>query len=194
MAPKINSFGNQLPKPASLWAFGSQPLKKHMPVPQNWKIMCPNFGPEKKNMFETSTFFWGFFWNLNMWSCVSVSIFSSANPGDPTRKTSTAEQLSPQRPATEISGHIAYTPPEGIINKLNFHDFAHIPWIPQTSPNTHKERNSFINGWWNVWGIFQGYVGEILEILFDWYGEMYCYLVVEPPIWKIFVKLEIFPK
>ena len=35
--------------------------------------------------------------------------------------------------------------------------------IPQTSPNPHKERNSFINCWWNVLGIFQGYVGEIFE-------------------------------
>ncbi len=35
--------------------------------------------------------------------------------------------------------------------------------IPQTSPNPHKERNSFINCWWNLRGIFQGYVGEILE-------------------------------
>ena len=35
--------------------------------------------------------------------------------------------------------------------------------IPQTSPNTHKEGNSFINCLWNVWGIFQGHVGEILE-------------------------------
>ncbi len=35
--------------------------------------------------------------------------------------------------------------------------------IPQTSPNPQKERNPFINCWWNVWGIFQGYVGEILD-------------------------------
>ena len=28
--------------------------------------------------------------------------------------------------------------------------------IPQTSPNPHKERKSFINCWWNIWGIFQG--------------------------------------
>ncbi len=35
--------------------------------------------------------------------------------------------------------------------------------IPQTSPNPHKERNSFINCWWNFQGIFQGYVGEILD-------------------------------
>ena len=35
--------------------------------------------------------------------------------------------------------------------------------IPQTSPNPHKERNSLINCWWNIRGIFQGYVGGILE-------------------------------
>ena len=35
--------------------------------------------------------------------------------------------------------------------------------IPQTSTNPHKERNSFINCWWNIRGIFQGYVGGILE-------------------------------
>ena len=46
------------------------------------------------------------------------------------------------------------------------------PWICPQGPwedtpdfpfHTHKERNSFINCWWNVRGIFQGYVGEILE-------------------------------
>ena len=36
--------------------------------------------------------------------------------------------------------------------------------IPQTSPDPHKERNSFINCWWNVWGILQWCVDEILEI------------------------------
>ena len=35
--------------------------------------------------------------------------------------------------------------------------------IPQTSPNPQKERNPFTNCWWNVRGIFQGYVGEVLE-------------------------------
>ena len=45
-----------------------------------------------------------------------------------------------------------------------FNDFAHIPWEDtQTSPNPHKGRNSFINCWWNVRNIFQGYVGEIID-------------------------------
>ena len=35
--------------------------------------------------------------------------------------------------------------------------------VPQTSPKPHKERKSFINCWWNIRGIFQGYVGGILE-------------------------------
>ncbi len=35
--------------------------------------------------------------------------------------------------------------------------------IPQTSPNPQKERTSFINCWWNFWGIFQWYVGENLD-------------------------------
>ncbi len=35
--------------------------------------------------------------------------------------------------------------------------------IPQTSPNPHKERNSFRNCWCRVRGIFQGPVGEILD-------------------------------
>ena len=30
-------------------------------------------------------------------------------------------------------------------------------------PKPHKERNSFINCWWNIRGIFQGYVGGILN-------------------------------
>ena len=36
--------------------------------------------------------------------------------------------------------------------------------IPQTSPNPNKERKSFINCWWNIRGIFQGYVGGILDV------------------------------
>ena len=36
--------------------------------------------------------------------------------------------------------------------------------IPQTSPDPHKETNSCTNCLWRVRGIFQGYVGEILEV------------------------------
>ena len=58
----------------------------------------------------------------------------------------------------------------------NFETHTHISMIlptypgkiPQTSPNPHKERNSFINCWWNFRGIFQGYVGEILEYWVNW--------------------------
>ena len=44
-------------------------------------------------------------------------------------------------------------------------DFAHrAPGkIPQTP---HKETKSFRSCWWNVGGIFQGYMGEILETVF----------------------------
>ncbi len=44
-------------------------------------------------------------------------------------------------------------------------DFAHIPWegTPDfPKPTTKKFRNR--NCWWRVRGIFQGYVGEILDI------------------------------
>ena len=59
--------------------------------------------------------------------------------------------------------------------------------IPQTSPNPHKERNSFINCWWNFRGIFQGYVGEILESWHHlaqdrWITIQRCQLVVVPRI------------
>ena len=38
------------------------------------------------------------------------------------------------------------------------------PWsIPQASPNPQLERNSFINRWLKVWGMFQGYVGKFFE-------------------------------
>ncbi len=47
-----------------------------------------------------------------------------------------------------------------------FNDFAHTGrWAPRLFPKPHKERNSFRNCWWRVRGIFQGYVGEILELL-----------------------------
>ena len=39
------------------------------------------------------------------------------------------------------------------------------PWedTPNFPFHPHNEGNSFINCWWNVRGIFQGYVGEILD-------------------------------
>ena len=40
------------------------------------------------------------------------------------------------------------------------HTLGIYPKLPQ---NPHKGRNSFINCWWNVRSIFQGYVGEILD-------------------------------
>ena len=50
----------------------------------------------------------------------------------------------------------------GTESKLN--DFAHIPWEDTPDPpKPWKERNSFRNCWWRIPGIFQGYVGKILE-------------------------------
>ena len=36
-------------------------------------------------------------------------------------------------------------------------------WVPKLPQNQQFERKSFINCWWNIRGIFQGYVGGILE-------------------------------
>ena len=43
--------------------------------------------------------------------------------------------------------------------KKNNIPLAHTPGIPKP-PN---ERNSFINRWLGVWGMFQGYVGKFLD-------------------------------
>ena len=45
----------------------------------------------------------------------------------------------------------------------NLNDFAHIPGEDTPNfPKPPKRKNSFINSWWNIWGTFQGYVGEML--------------------------------
>ena len=56
-----------------------------------------------------------------------------------------------------------------IQQELPLNGFAHIPWEDTPDfPKPHKERNSFRNCWWRVRGIFQGYVGEILDPLCLW--------------------------
>ena len=54
-----------------------------------------------------------------------------------------------------LRGHF-YCLPEAKKNNI---PLAHTPGIPKP-PN---ERNSFINRWLGVWGMFQGYVGKFLD-------------------------------
>ena len=60
--------------------------------------------------------------------------------------------------------------------------------IPQANPNPQKERDSFRICWWNVRGVFQGYVGEILEWLKDHCPHMiYIYIYDRPYLTKLFI-------
>ena len=83
-------------------------------------------------------------WLMN--KCYDVGVFFCKNVLD----TIEAEHLETNTNPKMLSSMISPTYPEK---------------IPQTSPNPHEERNSFINCWWNIRGIFQGYVGGILDIL-----------------------------
>ena len=49
------------------------------------------------------------------------------------------------------------------------HNLGRYPKLPLSPPQF--ERNWFINCWWRVCGIFQGYVGEILEKPTLYYGR-----------------------
>ena len=54
----------------------------------------------------------------------------------------------------------------GVITPISmiFNDFAHIPWEDTPDFPNPPQGNKFLqNCWWRVQGIFQGYVGEILD-------------------------------
>ena len=54
---------------------------------------------------------------------------------------------------------------EKVINTVDYEKNPTYPWsIPQKGiPKPPNERNSFINRWLGVWGMFQGYVGKFLD-------------------------------
>ncbi len=59
--------------------------------------------------------------------------------------------------------HMADLPTKALL----INDFAHIPC--EDTPNFPKppQRKKFLHIWWNFQGIFQGYVGEILDFVED---------------------------
>ena len=62
---------------------------------------------------------------------------------------------------------------------------SYFPREPQQTPVSHtpgirkppNERNSFINCWFRVWGMFQGYVGKILDT-WMWCGGFFWYIYI----------------